>query len=436
MTIKDFQKLRFLGEGSYAKVMLVKYKSTGKTYAMKIILKFHMRKEKKEYQVKIERDVLANTNHVNIIRLFYTFRDEEKLYFVLEYAPNGDLAHLLHTYQILPASLAQHYAAEMVNMLEYLHSKGIAHRDLKPDNILLSDEYHLKLADFGTAKFMGQESNDDPLKKAKGTTFVGTAAYVSPEVLMDQESGPSSDLWALGCILYQFYAGRSPFDCKTEFLTFEAITKGKISYPPKMPPEAKDLCRRLLMMDPYKRLGSGPKDSELSYEALKHHEFFKGIDFENISKVKPSIEPEIIFKLQSERKVSHDLGAESPEEDNGDENPGDGETQVPKPEVKRGDEVVREETVSKKCGWIFYKRRKLVLTTRPRLSYYDPNSKEYKGDILLTKKVKAMKASTSKFNVITPNRTYNFDADTQASADEWVFAINEAIDKYCPELVL
>ena len=120
-------------------------------------------------------------------------------------------------------------------MLEHMHGRGIAHRDIKPENLLLDEKYHLKLCDFGTAKILGQkrsEAHEDPLERESGgSTFVGTAEYVSPEVLLDKESGPASDIWALGCILYQFFAGRAPFKGKTEFLTFGLITKGEVMYP-------------------------------------------------------------------------------------------------------------------------------------------------------------------------------------------------------------
>lgn len=122
-----------------------------------------------------------------------------------------------------------------MNALANMQENGIAHRDIKPENIMLDENFHLKLGDFGTAKILGekrQPNENDPLEsEAKGSTFVGTAEYVSPEVLLDKASGPASDLWALGCIIYQFFAGRAPFKAKTEFLTFGLIVKGEVMYP-------------------------------------------------------------------------------------------------------------------------------------------------------------------------------------------------------------
>lgn len=164
--------------------------------------------------------------------------------------------------ETLPFPLAQFYAMEIVNMLQHMHSKGIAHRDIKPENILLDANYHLKLGDFGTAKIMDEKKVSreiDPLgPESKGSTFVGTAEYVSPEVLLDKESGPASDLWALGCILYQFFAGRAPFKGKTEFLTFGLIVKGDVSYPSVILNSLHiiglpTLCKRLMWETPRSR---------------------------------------------------------------------------------------------------------------------------------------------------------------------------------------
>lgn len=127
--------------------------------------------------------------------------------------------------------MAQYYTMELINALEHLRERRIAHRDIKPENILLDADYHLKLCDFGTAKFIKEEETEDK-KFTGGSTFVGTAEYVSPEVLLDKKSSFPSDLWALGCILYNFFAGRVPFKGKTDFWTFTLITTGETSYPP------------------------------------------------------------------------------------------------------------------------------------------------------------------------------------------------------------
>lgn len=113
---------------------------------------------------------------------------------------------------------------ELVNVIEYMNTKKFAHRDIKPENLLLDGNWHLKLTDFGTAKTINKDN--------RGNSFVGTAEYVSPEVLSGNESGFPSDLWALGCILYKFFTGKSPFKGNTDFLTLSHIMKREITYPP------------------------------------------------------------------------------------------------------------------------------------------------------------------------------------------------------------
>lgn len=405
-------------------MFLVKQKANSRIYAVKIIPKALMVREGKEAEVRIERDAMLRLDHEGIIRLHDAFSDEENLYFLLEYAPNGCLSSLLSASGVLELALAQQYAAEIVNTLEYMHSKGIAHRDLKPENIMLSEDCHLKLGDFGTAKFMADKEGSEH----KELAFVGTPEYVSPEVLQDKDSGPASDLWALGCILYQFCVGTLPFTNKTQFLILDAIAKGKYTFPDGVDASAADLCRQLLVVQPEKRLGSGPKGSSLSYEALKQHKFFKGIKFDEILKVKPAISAEVLYKLRSDKKPMSDdfdspdeeVSAEALEKPTKPKNPNEANI------------VMKEGIVLKKCGWVFYKRRNLKLTGRPRLSYYGADKGEYKGDVALTGKTRAVKVTDTKFQVMTANRTYYFEGTTAKDATQWTEMINTVVNYYYP----
>lgn len=106
----------------------------------------------------------------------------------------------------------KYYTAELILALEFLHSKGIIHRDLKPENILLDDNWHLRITDFGSAKILSQEDKvQDSVNTNRRRSFVGTAQFVSPEVLSNNPTTYASDLWALGCIIYQMVAGEMPF---------------------------------------------------------------------------------------------------------------------------------------------------------------------------------------------------------------------------------
>ena len=395
---------------------------------MKIVVKEHMKKEKKEEEVKIERDVLVCASHQSIIRLFYSFRDKPNLYFIIEYAPNGSLSELLKAYgNKLPLPIAKHYTAEIVNVLQYLHSKEIAHRDLKPENIMLSENFHVKLADFGTAKFMTKQVVSGQVVKHKGYAFVGSPEYVSPEVLSDKESTPSCDLWALGCMIYQFFVGRPPFSNKTEYLIFESILKVSYKFPVEVPQEVVDLCQKLLIADPTQRLGSGPAGSPLSYEELKKHKFFEGVNFNDITDVEINIDRKIIERLHEEKKSAVDIDDDLESNGSGDDE------EVKRPQTSRiprsemVPKIIKEGIIEKKCGWIFYKKRKVVLTTKPQILYYEPDKNIQKGDIALTRIVKAVYVSGKRFNVVIPKRTYKFEGKTPQEAKEWVKEINDTI---------
>ena len=277
--VKDFTFGRTLGEGSYSTVVAATDCQTHREYAVKILDKRHIIKEKKVKYVNIEKDTLNRlTDHPGVVRLYYTFQDERSLYFVLDLATGGELLGVLKKITTFDMKCARFYGAQILDSVDYMHSRGVIHRDLKPENILLNDRMHVKITDFGTAKIMSDNANrdrsgsttGDPLNGAepgRTVSFVGTAEYVSPELLMHQDACKASDLWAFGCIIYQLLAGRPPFKARNEFLTFQKILALEYTFPDSFPEVAKDLVERLLVLDTAKRL---------PVEHVKNHAFFEG----------------------------------------------------------------------------------------------------------------------------------------------------------------
>lgn len=157
-----------------------------------------------------------------------------------------------------------------------MHSRGVLHRDLKPENILLDDKMRIKVTDFGTAKLLNRERDangkelDSYPQNVRASSFVGTAEYVSPELLADKYVTKSCDVWAYGCIIYQMIAGRPPFKGSNEYQTFQKIVKLQFSYPPQFPSVIRDLIKHILVLNPDRR-----------YTALqiKQHQFFSGQDW-------------------------------------------------------------------------------------------------------------------------------------------------------------
>ncbi|KAJ3572382.1 hypothetical protein NP233_g3109 [Leucocoprinus birnbaumii] len=214
-----------------------------------------------------ERNALAalGAGHPGIVRLHSTFQDEWRLYFVLDFARNGEMKTVLNKLGSLSLPCARYYAAQLVDTID----------DLKPENLLLDDNYRTKICDFGTGKVL--ETGVD-----RAQTWVGTAQYIAPELLEAKETSKSSDFWALGCIIYQLIAGRFAFQGLSDFLTWQKIKKLEYSFPDAFDEEAKDLIQRLLVREPTERLGVGSPGSENDMDALKGHPFFKSINWDKL----------------------------------------------------------------------------------------------------------------------------------------------------------
>lgn len=279
--VRDFVFGRTLGEGSYSTVYFATDRQTLREYAIKVLEKKHIIKEKKIKYVNIEKNTLNRlTDHPGIVRLYYTFQDETSLYYVLDLCNGGELLGVLKKTGTFDVECTRFYGAQILDAIAYMHSRGVIHRDLKPENVLLDDQMHVKITDFGTAKLLadpreprppeGSSGQDGMSEDNRATSFVGTAEYVSPELLTDKAAGKPSDLWAFGCIIYQLLVGRPPFKGATEYLTFQRIVALDYEFPAGFPPAARDLVERCLVLDPNRRL---------TVEHIRNHEFFDGHPF-------------------------------------------------------------------------------------------------------------------------------------------------------------
>ncbi|GJJ75520.1 3-phosphoinositide dependent protein kinase-1 [Entomortierella parvispora] len=274
-TLADYKLGRTLGEGSYSTVVAAVDVSNKRDYAIKVLDKRHIIREKKVKYVNIEKNTLYKLDHPGVVKLYSTFQDSSSLYYVLELCQNGELLTFIKKLGSFDENCTRFYAAQILTAVEYIHSQGVIHRDLKPENILLDQRMYVKLTDFGTAKML--EPSEDGTDSDRANSFVGTAEYVSPELLTEKAACKSSDLWALGCIIYQLLTGRPPFKGSNEYQTFQKIVKLEYSFPPGFPAAAMDLVSKLLVHDPNDRLGANN-----TIGLLKQHPFFNGINWADL----------------------------------------------------------------------------------------------------------------------------------------------------------
>ncbi|PAA85680.1 hypothetical protein BOX15_Mlig027841g1, partial [Macrostomum lignano] len=295
LNVGMFHKHALLGVGAFGEVHLVRKKDNDQLYAMKTLRKSQVALRNQAAHVNAERDILGEADNEWIVKLYYSFQDEKNLYFVMEYIPGGDLMSLLIKKGIFEENLSRFYMAEMTLAIESVHRMGFCHRDIKPDNVLLCSNGHIKLTDFGLCTGfrwshnstywnggipedsvdMSNDYTSKPLERRKRRhrrhcqSLVGTPNYIAPEILQRRHYTKSCDWWSLGVIAFEMMVGHPPFLARSPAETQHKVINWRqfLHVPPaaRLRQEASDIIYRLCA-DPGERL-SDPAN-------IKAHPFF------------------------------------------------------------------------------------------------------------------------------------------------------------------
>lgn len=446
----DFLFGNVLGQGSYAKVFHAQMKQNHMDFAVKVMDQSFIRKENKTAFVLTERKVMSRLSHPNIVKFYCSFRDHHSLYLVMELCRGGDLfAVISKEYQkqqdngVSDAAcgfeLTQFYMAELVNVFEYMHSQHVIHRDIKPDNLLLSAEGHLKVTDFGTAK--DQDGQDSDVCQ-----FCGTANYVSPEVLHDKPAARAADLWALGCLIFQMFTGRAPFVGENDYLTFQVIvnhSSDDFEFPESVPEVARDLIRKLLVQEPDERIGA--QQNEEGYAELKNHPFFEGVEWDDIGDQAPPYNPpELVlpepkldgasenwtvaeyFTDDFSESTSNGIGASMSFGFSTKRSRSSSSLHRNQPACIGFDEQIRFEATVKVHAKMFNRTRELYLTDAPRLVVVSSWSGRCKRELFLRPDTTVNEIDPHTFDVVSGSETMRV-TDSNNLAQQWSRAISEAI---------
>ena len=299
-TIREYESLKIIGRGAFGEVHVCREIKTGKIYAVKKIKKDILLQKNQIIHIRSEQKFMSKVKSPWIVDLKASFQEDDYLYLVMEFCQGGDFMNLLIKKDILSEDEARFYTAELILAVESIHKLDCIHRDIKPDNILIDKNGHIKLSDFGLAK-ISENLGQSPIlynkknKKNRPThqknfSCVGTAYYVAPEVLKKTGYSEDIDWWSVGVIFFEMLVGYAPFCSEeTKDVCYKVINWKKFLKIPDdivLSREAEDLIAKMIN-NSNERLGKN------GVEEIKAHPFFKNVNWNNIRNTKAPFIPEL-----------------------------------------------------------------------------------------------------------------------------------------------
>jgi len=295
LKLSDLRIIATLGVGGFGRVELVMIAGDGKnrSFALKQMKKSQIVETRQQQHIMSEKEIMEESDCQFIVKLFKTFKDRKFLYMLMESCLGGELWTILRDRGNFDDSTTRFYTSCVVEAFDYLHSRGIIYRDLKPENLLLDANGYVKLVDFGFAK---------KLQVGRKTwTFCGTPEYVAPEVILNKGHDISADYWSLGVLMFELLTGTPPFTGTDPMKTYNIILKGidAIEFPRNITARAKELIKKLCRDNSAERLGyqkGGIRD-------IQKHKWFDGFNWEGLRQ--RNLQPPIIPSIQSHLDTSN-----------------------------------------------------------------------------------------------------------------------------------
>jgi len=322
--LDDFIPLKIIGRGAFGEVRVVKDRETGDVFALKVMTKTHLLKSKQTQHIKAEREILASADDSWIVKMHFSFQDVTYLYLVMEYCAGGDLMSILMKKDILSEDETRFYMSELATAIFSVHKLNYVHRDLKPDNILIDTEGHVKLSDFGLSKKLHDKDTDAYIQQFQNSvsniasasdvrssrapanraaykknrrellfSTVGTPDYMAPEIFAQKGYSQSVDWWSLGVIMYECLVGYPPFYSDSAMQTCRKIVhyQRTLRIPPEqgLSKDSKNLLFRLICA-PKRRFG---------YKQITEHPFFRSVPWQNLRTQTPPFIPELTDALDT-----------------------------------------------------------------------------------------------------------------------------------------
>ncbi|CAG9854017.1 unnamed protein product [Phyllotreta striolata] len=313
INLKDLRIVKTIGVGGFGRVELVQHTTVENiVFALKYLKKIAIVEQNQQEHIYNEKDIQLKCRSPLIVRLFRTYKDRKFVYFLMEACLGGDLWSLLHRQKNrkFEEKEARFICGCVLEAFDYLHSRGIVYRDLKPENLLISSKGYIKLTDFGFAKKIENRS--------KTFTFAGTPEYVAPEIVLGRGHDRAVDYWAYGVFVFEMLCGKTPFRSDDHMRTYQKILNGidTVAFPTYIPLSAKYLIERLCRAVPSERLGM----KKNGIQDIKGHKWFMGMDWQKLvqggyhSPFKPKLNGPVDTKYFDNFKPDND---KTPEENSG-----------------------------------------------------------------------------------------------------------------------